>query len=112
MLNTETYWTAISPFVDKWAKPTEYERAAVRRTSTPQEIIAFYNATVPHLGAMLKTVDEFPMGAIPDDHKALFHVLLSVAEIAPNAEFYKCSPGIPFAFEESRLIGDHCATAD
>lgn len=107
-----TYAADIAPFIDKWAKPTEYERAAVRRNSSPQDILAFYNAAVPHIEAMLKKVDEFPIGGIPKDTAPVFHILLSIAEIAPNVEFYKCNPGIPFAFDESRLIGNHCGTAD
>ena len=102
----------LSPFLDKWAKPTEYERADARRNSTPDELKAFYDGVVPHLPNILKKVDEYPVGEIPDAVKPLFYVALSLAEITPNVEFYKASPGIPFAFDESRLIGDHCAIAD
>ena len=112
MSDSPAYAAAIAPYLSKWAKPTEYERADARRSSTPQEIQAFYDAAVPHLGEMLKKVDEYPIGHIPDEHKPVFHLLLSVAEVAPNVEFYKCNPGIPFAFEENRLVGGHCATAD
>jgi hypothetical protein len=103
---------ALTPFMSKWAKATEYERSAVRRSSTPQELQAFYDGAVPHLPAILKKVDEYPIGQIPDDVKPLFYIALSLAEITPNVEFYECSPGVPFAFEETRLIGDHCAIAD
>jgi hypothetical protein len=103
---------ALAPFLDKWAKPTEYGRSDARRASTPEELKAFYDATVPHLTSILKKVDEYPVGQLPDDIKPLFYIALSIAEIAPNVEFYDNSPGIPFAFEEGRLIGDHCAIAD
>lgn len=103
---------ALTPFLEKWAKPTEYERSAARRRSTPLELKAFYDATVPYLATLLNKVDEYPMGQIPDAVKPLFYIALSIAEIAPNVEFYNNSPGIPFAFDESRLIGDHCAIAD
>ena len=100
---------ALAPFLAKWAKPTEYERSDARRSSTAAELQAFYDAAVPHLPAILKKVDEYPVGQVPDDVKPLFYIALSLAEIAPNVEFYGNSPGIPFAFDESRLIGDHCA---
>jgi hypothetical protein len=103
---------ALTPFMEKWAKPTEYERSDARRSSTPQELKAFYDATVPHLPNILNKVDEYPVGQIPDAVKPLFYIALSLAEITPNVEFYNNSPGIPFAFDESRLIGDHCAIAD
>ena len=102
----------LNPLLGKWAKPTEYERAAARRNSSPAELKAFYDDAVPHLPGILKKIDEYPMGEIPDAVKPLFYIALSLAEIAPNVEFYECNPGIPFAFDESRLIGDHCAVAD
>ena len=108
MANFET----LTPYFDKWAQPTEYGRSDARRASTPEELKAFYDASVPHLSAILKKVDEYPVGQLPDDVKPLFYIALSIAEIAPNVEFYDNSPGVPFAFEESRLIGDHCAIAD
>ncbi len=107
-----TNFEALTPFFEKWAKPTEYGRSDARRSSTPLELKAFYDASVPHLTDILKTVDEYPVGQIPADVKPLFYIALSLAEIAPNVEFYENSPGIPFAFDESRLIGDHCAIAD
>ena len=103
---------SLTQFMAKWAKPTEYERSAARRSSTPEELKEFYDEAVKQLPAILKKVDEYPLGGIPDDTKPLFYIALSLAEITPNVEFYKCSPGVPFAFEESRLIGDHCAIAD
>ena len=102
----------LSPYFAKWAQPTEYGRSDARRASTPEELKAFYDASVPHLPAILKKVDQYPVGQLPDDVKPLFYIALSIAEIAPNVEFYDNSPGVPFAFEESRLIGDHCAIAD
>ena len=103
---------ALTPFMEKWARPTEYERADARRSSSSQELKAFYDASVPHLANILNKVDEYPVGQIPDAVKPLFYIALSIAEIAPNVEFYDNSPGIPFSFEEGRLIGDHCAIAD
>lgn len=102
----------LTPFMNKWAKATEYERAGARRGSTPAELKAFYDASVPHLPGILNKIDEYPIGQLPDAVKPLFYIALSLAEIAPNVEFYGNSPGIPFSFEEGRLIGDHCAIAD
>lgn len=112
MSDHSSFQADVAPFLPKWAKPTEYERASARRASTSAEIQAFYHAAVPHMKELLQRLDEFPLGKIPAHEKPYFYLLLSLAEVAPNVEFYKSSPKIPFSFEEDRLIGGHCATPD
>jgi hypothetical protein len=102
----------LQPFAERWAKATEYERASARRNATPVELKAFYDAAFKRLPEILKRVDTVPMGGLqgPDIH--LFHLALSLAEVAPHVEFYKSDPRVPHAFSEERLMGVHCGTAD
>jgi hypothetical protein len=102
----------LQPFADKWAGATEDERAAARRSSTPEELKGFYDAVMRRLPEILKRIDAYPMGKIAGPDLHLFHIALSLAEVAPHVEFYKCNPAVPFAFAETRMFGTHAATPD
>lgn len=102
----------LQPFAGKWAKPTEYERAAERRTATPQQLGTFYDAVLPRLPEILERIDRYPLGAVAGADRLLFHMILSLAEIAPHVEFYKSDPHVPFAFKEERMFGLHSGIAD
>jgi hypothetical protein len=90
-----------------WAIDTENARWTKRLSSTKEEILEFYSAIQPELERMLTYCDEYPIGSLPPDAARLFDLTLMVAEIACNAEFYGGSPGVPFSFEERRLIAVH-----
>jgi hypothetical protein len=102
----------LTPFVAKWAKPTEYERAAARRSAAPEELDAFYQAVLPRLPVILERVDAYPLGAVKGVDRVLFHLALALAEVAPHVEFYKSNPNVPFAFREDRMFGVHSGIAD
>ncbi len=102
----------LQPFVGKWAKPTEYERAAERRAATPEQLNAFYGAILFRLPEILERIDRHPLGAVAGADRLLFHMTLSLAEIAPHVEFYKSDPHVPFAFKEERMLGLHSGIAD
>jgi hypothetical protein len=98
---------ALSPFVEGWALDTQDERYAKRATVSEAELRAFYDAVLPELEAILAEVDRFPIGQLPDTHRALYALALSMAEIAPHVELYRGNPLVPFAFEEARFKSDH-----
>jgi hypothetical protein len=102
----------LQPFADRWALATEYERAAERRRSRPEDIKAFYEVALKRVPDILKRVDQYPLGKIEGPDRHLFHIALSLAEVAPNVEFYDCDPRVPFAFREERLVGHHSGIAD
>jgi hypothetical protein len=102
----------LQPFAAKWAKATEYERAAERRRATSEELKEFYDAALKRLPEILERADLYPLGAIDGADRDLFHIALSLCEVAPHVEFYRCDPQVPFAFDEHRLMGRHCATKD
>jgi hypothetical protein len=102
----------LEPFAAKWAKATEDERAAARRSSTPAELQSFYDATLRRLPEILKRADSYPLGKIEGQDKPLFYIALALTEVAPHVEFYKCDPNVPYAFKETRMFGRHAATPD
>jgi len=102
----------LAPFAAKWARATEYERVAERRRSTPEQLRAFYDALLNRLPDILKRVDAYPLGKVEGADRHLFHMALSLAEIAPHIEFYKADPNVPFSFDEERLKGHHCGVPD
>lgn len=102
----------LQPFADTWACATEDARASARRSATSQELKSFYDAILPRLPEILKRVDQYPMGKIEGADQHLFHMALSLAEVAPHVEFYKSNPAVPYAFTETRMFGTHAATPD
>jgi hypothetical protein len=100
------------PYADKWAKPTEYERTAERRMATPEQLNLFYDAALKRLPEILERIDRYPLGHVEGADQHLFHMALSLAEIAPHVELYKSNPQVPYAFNEERLRGFHCGVPD
>jgi len=105
-------FSELQPFADTWAHATEYERAAERRRSKPAQLKAFYDVAVRHLPAILERVDRHPLNGIEGQDVHLFHIALSLAEVAPHVEFYDCDPKVPFAFREERMLGQQAGIAD
>jgi hypothetical protein len=97
----------LEPFAADWCLDTQDERQRKRRTSTREELSRFYTAIMPRLKEILGEVDRFPLGQIPESHRPLFSMALSLTEVAPNVELYGGSPAVPHAFEESRMTARH-----
>lgn len=96
----------LEPF-SEWALTTANERYDHRRQQSPEALRAFYDAMMPRIDAILARVDEYPIGGLPEELHSIYYMALSLAEIAPNIELYAGSPGVPFAFDESRFIAAH-----
>ena len=96
----------LAPFLD-WALPSADERQTRRRTATREELRAFYDAMLPRIEAILARVDEYLVGGLPQELHPLYHLALSLAEVAPHIELYNGAPGVPYAFEETRFIAVH-----
>lgn len=91
----------------KWNLLTADERTAARREASTEELKEFYDTVLPHIEAVLDECDKFELGKLPESHRGIFNIALSMAEIAPHIEFYKGDTGVPFAFEEERFIAVH-----
>lgn len=96
----------LAPFLD-WALPSADERQTRRRTASRADLKAFYDALLPRIEAILKVVDAYPLGSLPADLAPLYHMALSLAEVAPHIELYGGAPGVPYAFDETRFVAVH-----
>lgn len=82
-----TQFAQLEPF-SAWCLATETERN-IRRLSLPQdELQAFADAIIPEVQGIVAYLDRQPLAEMPEDDKPLFHMLLSLAEIAPAIESY------------------------
>lgn len=97
----------LETWADAWALPTQNTRWDKRLASTRTELLAFYNAVLPHLERILEHVDEYPLRKLPEQSARLFDLALMHAEIAPNVELYDGNPDVPHSFEEKRFIAVH-----
>lgn len=93
----------------EWALATQNERQHKRLHSSREALKSFYTAAMPVLQDILAYVDQFPLGEIPPEGQPVFHIALSLAEVAPHIELYRGDPKVPFSFEESRFVADHGA---
>ena len=74
----------LEPFAG-WALPTERERNHKRINSQMSEIQALYDTMVPRMGAIMEYLNKLPIDGMPEDAQRLFHMTLSLAEVAPAA---------------------------
>ena len=94
----------LEPWVADWALGTENERRDKRLKSTRGPMTGFYQALQPELRRILKHVDEFPLGDMPEPSTRLFYLALMLAEIAPNVELYHGDPNVPHSYDEPRFV--------
>jgi len=105
-LTLPSEFAELTPWLD-WALPTADERQRKRLASTSEGLRQFYDAVLPRLEDILAEVDRYPLGQLPETHRPLYGLALSLAEIAPHIELYGGAVGVPFAFEEARFIAVH-----
>ncbi|GFG51261.1 hypothetical protein CQY20_03070 [Mycolicibacterium agri] len=73
-----------------WCLPTEEERYQKRLSSTMEEMQEFYDAAMPRLEAVMEYCDaRFPLDGMPDDAKALIHMMQSLVNVSFPVEVWK-----------------------
>lgn len=97
---------ALMPFA-RWNLATADERTRARREASEADLRALYDGVLPHMEAILDACDAYPLGELPESHRGIFNIALSLAEVAPHIEFYRGQVGVPYAFEEERFIAVH-----
>lgn len=102
-------FSQLQPFVERWALSTQNERQIARRTASREQLTEFYEVMLPLMPEILKAANEFELGGLPKDHRTLFELACSLAEVAPHVELYRGSPLVPNAFEEARMDAAHGA---
>ena len=105
----------LETFASGWSLAEERERNKKRRSSTIEELQAFYHAIFPRMEAILEYLNQFPldnrhnrhnMDNMPEEAKRLFFLTLSLAEIAPAIELFG-QPGVIDGFESTRFVPGH-----
>jgi len=91
----------LEPFVADWAVARSSKRATKRWASDMDEINSFYTAMLSHLESALDHLDTFDLDTMPEPERRLFHLTLSLAEIAGAVEVY-AQPRVPYAFPPER----------
>ena len=99
----------LQPFVERWALATETERNTQRHAVGMDAILAFKDAMLPRVDAVVKWLDTFALSALPDAAKPLMYLLLSFAEVAPAVEFYK-QPAVIDGYDPRRFVADETFT--
>lgn len=96
----------LTPFLG-WNLETPDERQAKRRQSSTEELRVFYHSLLPRMNEILERLGRYELGRLPETDRTLFNLALALAEIAPNVELYDGDPGVPYSFEEDRMIAAH-----
>lgn len=78
----------LEPYLD-WALRTEQERRARRVASSMSDILTFHSAMSLHLEAIIVHLNQYPYPELPADAERLFHLSLSLVEVANLVEMYK-----------------------
>lgn len=89
----------------RWSLATETERNQLRNSSRMEEIVAFKDAMLADVDAVVAFLNGFPLNAMPPEPLALMHMLLSLAEVAPAVEAYN-QPGVIDGYEPARFVAD------
>ncbi|KUH67704.1 hypothetical protein AU184_09330 [Mycolicibacterium novocastrense] len=73
-----------------WCLPTEEERYQKRLSSTMEEMQEFYDAGMERLEAVMEYCDaRFPLDGMPEDAKALIHMMQSLVNVSFPIEVWK-----------------------
>lgn len=95
-------FAALEPFTARWALASEQARNAERLASSLADIRRFYDAMLPHMEALGAHLAKFRLGELPDPEQNLYHLALSLMEVAPAVEIHG-APDVPDAIEAHRF---------
>ena len=73
-----------------WCLPIEEDRYQKRLSATMAEMQEFYDAAFPRLEDVMEYCDaRFPLDGMPDDAKALIHMMQSLVNVSFPIEVWK-----------------------
>lgn len=90
-------------FVERWARPTENERNALRWSATASEFAELYEAIMPRLDAILEMLSCIKSDELEGADANLFNLAAAFAEASPHHELYGGSPVVPHSFAAERF---------
>ena len=91
MNSLPTKFAKLEPFVPLWSLETELQRSRRRWSATVPEYQALYEVMLPLLDDVPDYLDQYTLGAFPEDALRLYHLALAFAEAAPHNELYECA---------------------
>ncbi len=83
-------FTDLEPFAD-WSLETEAERYAKRLSSTMDELQTFYDAAFPRLVDAMAYLDQFDLGALPENATRLLWLCYSLVNASFPVEVWRQS---------------------
>ncbi len=89
-----------------WALATEEERSDKRQASMMEDIKAFYDAMLTRMEDVLPYLEQFTLDELPEDARRLFHLTLSLAEVAPAVEQFG-QPSVIDGYDVKRFVPCH-----
>ena len=92
----------LAPFVG-WALATEQERTGKRLASSMEDIQDFYDSMSARLEAAMEYLNEFSLDALPPEAERLFHMSLSLMEVANAVEMFQ-NPAVINGFDVKRFV--------
>lgn len=97
----------LQPLADRWARPTENARNAVRYAASAADFADFHARMMPRLDDLFALLRQCPPS--PDDagDNLALQLLCAFAEAAPHHDLYGGSPQVPFSFDARRFVPDH-----
>ena len=91
----------LEPFID-WALATEKERTSKRLASSMEDIQAFYDHMSGRVEAAMAYLNALPLAALPPEAERLFHLSLSLMEVANAVEMFQ-NPAVINGFDVRRF---------
>jgi len=90
-------------FVERWARPTENERNALRWSANKNDFAELYEAVMPKLDAILERLSRIGTDQLEGEDANLFNLAAAFAEASPHHELYGGSPAVPHSFATERF---------
>jgi hypothetical protein len=82
-------FSALEPFIERWALRTTRERDAARSKSRFEDLEAYYKAARPLLEAALAHLNAFPVKQLAGKEQRLMDMMLSLAHVSMAVEIHK-----------------------
>lgn len=96
----------LEPYLE-WSLATEGHRSTKRQASSIGDLRRFYAGIMPRMDEVLEFLCQYPPQAGADDEvQALFHLALSLAEIASAVENYG-QPSVIDGYDVARFVAVH-----
>jgi hypothetical protein len=110
-------FSELARFVPEWALTNERDRFHKLHSVTIEQLRPFYDAMLPRMKEILPYLNEYKLGALPDDARTLFDLAMTFSETAhpidlkwTDVDFTDAYPWQKFEFRSVSLTGVEPAT--